>query len=533
MRSSQRTYGKRKPWGLFLLFCLAGLIFCSIPFPAVDAAELKAELVNKKDEGMLATVLTGPVQLTYPDGRTRLLPYRSHLQPVVANGKVYIFTTKEGDLTGLVVYDNAKGRGQSFPLPEDLKLNSYFGQPSFSPDGTKVAYYYYAPAQYGFINLEGKVVIRLENMPSSFSDGLARIQGANSGFIDKTGRMVIRGNNFRNAGNFSEGLASISNERGLGFIDRRGKIVVQPQYRRPVYDADFFSEGLACVGTGSKMNGDGKFGFIDKTGQMVISPRFPLCLPFSEGRAPVLIGDKWGFIDRTGKVVIPPQYVYIERFSEGLAPVRIEGQWKWGFINQAGEWVIPPRYDVARPFSEGKAAVELDGLWGFIDKTGAAVIPTRFVGMPERFSDGYSLVMMPDESFAFIDESGRTAITLKAQEVYPFSQGLARVKVDGKYGFIDKHGTMVIPAQFEEAEDFSEGLAAILISSGGCGVQVCSWPDWHLLWESPLLDCLGTDVPPVPPVWKNNSQAEFDPHFFYPPRFLKYQAPEPGGKHAQ
>jgi hypothetical protein len=528
MLTSQQIYGKRRPRGFVLLLFLASLMFCAVPAPAVGAAELKAELVKKKNESNVATVLTGQVKLTFPDGRTRLLPYRSYLQPVVAGGKVYILTGKNAMLTGIVVYDAAKGRGQSFPLPEDLKLNSYFGQPSFSPDGTKLAYYYHAPGQSGFINREGKVVIRLEGfLPSSFSDGLARIQGATSDFIDKTGRMVIRGNSI-NAGNFSEGLASISNERGLGFIDRRGKIVIQPQYRWPFHDADFFSEGLACVGTASQVNRESKFGFIDKTGHMVIKLRFQLCLPFSEGRAPVLLEYKWGYIDRSGKVVIPPQFAQVEKFSEGLAAVQTEGKWQWGFINKTGEWVIPPRFEVARSFSEGRAAVKIDDKWGFIDKSGTMVIPAQFDGEPQKFSDGLALVMVGDENFAFIDESGKTAITLKAQEVYPFFQGLARVKVDGKYGFIDKQGAMVIPAQFEKAENFSEGLAAITLSGGGCGVQVCSWPGWHLLWESPLLDCMGTDVPPDPPVWKNNSLVEFDPDFFYPSRFLKYQVPEPG-----
>ena len=55
-----------------------------------------------------------------------------------------------------------------------------------------------------------------------------------------------------------------------------------------------------------------------------------------------------------------------------------------------------------------------------------------------------------------------------------------------------------------------------------------SWPDWRLLWESPVYDLLGTDVPSAPPVWKTKSLVEFDPHCFDPPQVLKYQVPEPG-----
>jgi hypothetical protein len=42
-----------------------------------------------------------------------------------------------------------------------------------------------------------------------------------------------------------------------------------------------------------------------------------------------------------------------------------------------------------------------------------------------------------------------------------FSQGLARVKIDGKWGYIDKTGKLVIQPQFDEADAFSEGLALI------------------------------------------------------------------------
>lgn len=54
MLSKRLTYKKSRPRGLFLLLCLAGLILCSVSAPAVGAAELKAELVNKVREGRSA-----------------------------------------------------------------------------------------------------------------------------------------------------------------------------------------------------------------------------------------------------------------------------------------------------------------------------------------------------------------------------------------------------------------------------------------------------------------------------------------------
>ena len=45
---------KRRPWGLFLLLCLAGLIFCSVSALIIGPAELKADTdVSIDGEGML------------------------------------------------------------------------------------------------------------------------------------------------------------------------------------------------------------------------------------------------------------------------------------------------------------------------------------------------------------------------------------------------------------------------------------------------------------------------------------------------
>lgn len=47
-------------------------------------------------------------------------------------------------------------------------------------------------------------------------------------------------------------------------------------------------------------------------------------------------------------------------------------------------------------------------------------------------------------------------------ELYPFSEGLAAVKKDGKFGYINTKGELVIPCQFDKACDFSDGLAIVM-----------------------------------------------------------------------
>lgn len=47
-------------------------------------------------------------------------------------------------------------------------------------------------------------------------------------------------------------------------------------------------------------------------------------------------------------------------------------------------------------------------------------------------------------------------------ELYPFSEGLAAVKKDGKFGYINTKGELVIPCQYQYAGSFKEGLACVV-----------------------------------------------------------------------
>ena len=77
-----------------------------------------------------------------------------------------------------------------------------------------------------------------------------------------------------------------------------------------------FSEGVAAVWIGSQ------WGYIDKTGKIAIQPVFNDAYEFSDRLAIVKIGSKYGAIDKTGKTIIQPQFDQAYRFSEGLAAVQ-------------------------------------------------------------------------------------------------------------------------------------------------------------------------------------------------------------------
>ena len=74
--------------------------------------------------------------------------------------------------------------------------------------------------------------------------------------------------------------------------------------------------------------------------------------------------------------------------------------------------------------------------------------PVRYSPSPSYPVNGESLMVIPP----------------KFEEAQPFSEGLARVKINYKYGYIDKKGNLVIQPQFDWAEPFYDGLARVSVN---------------------------------------------------------------------
>lgn len=251
-----------------------------------------------------------------------------------------------------------------------------------------------------------------------------------------------------------------------GYIDAKGKLVVTPIFR----DAMDFSEGVAAV------KADDKWGYVDATGRLVVSPVYDSASEFSEGLAAVRRGPLWGYVDGEGTMAIAPQFPTADKFSDGLAAVRGPSSTLVGYVDRRGDWAIRPRFIHGRAFSGGLAAVwTIDGgdaPWGFIAKDGTFAIAPRFT-FAFGFSEGLAavaegMVRQPSGGLVpgkccYIDATGRPVITPGSDDITSFSDGLAHVRVDGRQGFMDKTGQWRIRPRFDDAMTFSEGMAPVSI----------------------------------------------------------------------
>ena len=324
----------------------------------------------------------------------------------------------------------------------------------------------------GFIDKTGKLIIGFDRLPpkaevGNFSEGFApicfldkppSIYSMHCGYFDETGRIVIPPR-FVLSSQFSEGLAWIRTETFVGFIDHVGNVA----FELPDSFSMGFRDGLAAVATRTG------WGFIDKTGRFISTKRYVQVESFSDGLAAVAEGRwkeaKYGFINKTGEVAIPLRFdprqgqmetMSLSRFTEGLAPVMVGNL--YGYIDHTGNTVIPPGFRDAGQFSEGLASVTTaDGQKGYIDKAGLFVIKLTS-GRGGQFNDGLATLAVEIDGptkMGYIDRTGKTIIEPKFDMAYDFIDGIAQVYFSEKvtsasgpvtrsgHGYIDKTGRFV------------------------------------------------------------------------------------------
>lgn len=102
---------------------------------------------------------------------------------------------------------------------------------------------------------------------------------------------------------------------------------------------------------------------------------------------------------------------------------------------------LTSKYEFAGPFSDGLARVRLNKKWGFIDTTGAVIIPIRYNEV-ENFSDGIARVRI-GQRWGLLEKTGREIIKPTFQEIGPFINGKAKVLLDGTEYYMNESGVRV------------------------------------------------------------------------------------------
>ncbi len=360
---------------------------------------------------------------------------------------------------------------------------------------------------WGLVNSKGVLVAKPEwGEVQDQIHGFTPVSKAGKwGYLDASGKLAIPCE-WDDAWRFSpegyavvtrSGFADSMSKRGI--IDRSGKIIIQPEWDGAI---NFCQEGLGMMRRG------GSWALFHQSGRQITPPEIRLDwnrLAWKDRRwdLGVLpgVGEVWS---PDGKSSSDERAMAILQTSALLSQrdkfnYRLEMQTTrdgTGFLNAMGEWKYPPQRGRARPFHQGRAAIEKDGKWGFIDVTGKLVVNQEWDEVKD-FSGGYAAVLRGGK-WGFVHEDGRLAVepawqmcgnaredmaavsqnnrwghvnlstgqlTVPTQwdEVQPFHEGRAAVRLGQKWGFVDTAGKVIAAPQWHEVSDFIDGLAAVRV----------------------------------------------------------------------
>lgn len=307
---------------------------------------------------------------------------------------------------------------------------------------------------------------------------------------------------YRDIGDFEEGLAEfVPMERsrsgqGLhGFIDKQGKVVIEPRY----VSTDRFYNGRTWV----IYRAEPHYGlsYIDKTGKEIYRIPIehfandylirdaevkhqcnndtkedvlwwrngePLVLNFNftpfveqeirraKGIVPFNYLGKFGVIDQhfVLKVPVALDEVDVNYTYSGQGLTRVRYGDKYGYINPlTGDLLVPCVYTDTRKPTNGLFWVKKNGKWGCIDKTGALRIPHLYDEATGFTAENRSAVAI-NGKFGHIDKSGTVRTPLTYDFASYYNHGISMVRVDDKYGYIDTTGRFITPLIYDEAFPF-------------------------------------------------------------------------------
>lgn len=242
-------------------------------------------------------------------------------------------------------------------------------------------------------------------------------------------------------------LAKKDDGKPVALLNKSGKLVVNlMRYQR--VDAKKLFEGLLPVERNKKL------GYINMTGREVVpavydvlSGSVSFARRVSNGRIIVKKAGRLGVIDKSNTVIVPfsSRISSISNYRQGRAKMVYGGINYW--VDSAGNKtkiqpasVRPSNSSLVNPISLNKPATTSQS--NSTTTTQVALPSSTNMKLHPHTMDG---------KWGFIDDNDVTMITYSFDEVMPYSEGMAAVRIDDKWGFIDKGGNLLVQFRFKES----------------------------------------------------------------------------------
>jgi hypothetical protein len=291
----------------------------------------------------------------------------------------------------------------------------------------------------------------------------------------------------------------------IGYKDSLDQVRLHPQFDY----IEEFSQGRqwTVVGIGTyellshnldqrKLNFAGKFGLIDQYGDFIFRPVFTIILSldslyaivgngtghihfenFPEEKNYEFKGDL-GVVNIHGDTVVPLHYQTIQKLTSGIQAYWFAKNPDMNVLYSSGKKIwLGGNIKSIDNFSEGLARYESETGYGFMTTEGQMVIPPVYA-RSTHFIQGRAWVKKQDEYF-FINKKGERidSSRMKFDEMAPFSDGLALVRIFDEYGYIKPDSTFFIKPEFLEAGSFFNGITYVSTIDSFGYIRQDGWRD--------------------------------------------------------
>lgn len=270
----------------------------------------------------------------------------------------------------------------------------------------------------------------------------------------------------------------------VGFINEKGKLVIEPQFDHAYY---FFGDNVCyarigerngLIGTDGKfvaeldttiswiyqfrkgvttfIENNGKEGIISKSGEIILPPIYKKIIN-DNGHGFIVedtLGNR-GYVNNEGRFIVPCKYDDVGEMQDGMMVVATSS--KCGYVDSTGIWVIDSIYDDARCFGNGFARVLYNEKWLLINKEGRQA-DFEYDEILTGFSCNRAFIRH-NQQIKMINIQGQVVCTIDADSIYSFSNGYATFKKSGKCGKIDTTGVVIIKPIFETLYKSGNGLS--------------------------------------------------------------------------
>ncbi|PAY03467.1 hypothetical protein CK489_40195 [Bradyrhizobium sp. UFLA03-84] len=276
-------------------------------------------------------------------------------------------------------------------------------------------------------------------------NGLARVTvNGKIGFIDRTGNFAIAPV-FDKVGWFKPGLDRVSAERDgvVGVIDKSGEWIFQTKYQQLQFAlASMLSDHPLAV-FGWHFKTADRWGLLDLNGRVVLDAEFDQTIQqCADGRLSAYKNKEWFYFKADGSPLQPPDGRLIDASCSGGAPpfvLRIGD--KFRLVDAGSNPLTPVLYDAIGWAGAGVKNAKLDGKWGRLGSDGRWLLEPKF----DYLSTGADLFV---------------------------------ASINGKRGFMRSDGSWLIEPKFDAAALRRDNETAFVTLSGATGVLRLKDQSW-------------------------------------------------------